>query len=106
MKPNKSNRRNCEASKEKSVVTLEDVNKAIRNNFQVKNMFITIVTDKSEAEALAESLRSNAASPMSYSNSLKAVLTPKIMSEDEEVATFPLTVTDVTIVNSKDLFIK
>jgi zinc protease len=87
-------------------VSLEDVNKAIKNNFQTKNMFITIVTDQSEVEALAESLRTNAASPMSYSNSLKAVLTPKITSEDEEVATFPLTVSDVTVVNSKDLFIK
>ena len=49
-------------------------------------MFITIVTDKSEVQNLSESLRANTASPMSYSNSLNAVLTPKIKNEDEEVA--------------------
>ena len=86
--------------------TLADVNNAIKKNFQTKNMFITIVTDKSECENLAQSLKENSLSPMSYSNSLKAVLTPEIKAEDEEVAKYPLNVTAVKIVPSKELFLK
>jgi zinc protease len=86
--------------------TLEDVNNAIKKNFQTKNMFISIITDKSEAENLAESLKANTLSPMSYSNSLKAVLTPEIISEDEVVAKYQLNVTRVTIVNTNELFVK
>jgi zinc protease len=87
-------------------VTLEEVNAAIRNYFQTKNMFVSIVTDKSECENLAQSLKTNAPSPMSYSNSLKAVLTPEIKAEDEIVAKFPLPVTQVNTVISKDMFLK
>lgn len=87
-------------------VTLEDVNASIKKNFQVKNMYITIVTDKSESENLAKSLRENLESPMSYSNSLKAVLTPEIKAEDEVVAKYKVNVSRVDVVNSKDLFVK
>ncbi len=38
-------------------LTLDDVNSAVKKYLQTKNMFITIVTDKSEAEPLAESIR-------------------------------------------------
>ncbi len=86
--------------------TIDEVNAAIRKHFQAKNMFVSIVTDKSESENLAESLRTNAVSPMSYSNSLKAVLTTEIIAEDERVAKYNLPVSKVTIVNSKDLFLK
>lgn len=86
--------------------TLEEVNKAIKKNFQTQNMFITIITDKSEADNLAKSLAEKMPSPMSYSNSLKAVLTPEIIAEDEEVAKYPINVSKVEIVNSKDLFLK
>jgi hypothetical protein len=69
-------------------------------------MFISIITDKSEAENLATSLRDKLPSPMSYSNSLKAVLTPEIKTEDDEVASYPINITKVEVVNSKDLFLK
>ena len=36
--------------------TLEQVNQAIRKHWQTDNMFVTIVTDDSEAKALADSL--------------------------------------------------
>ncbi|HKR06951.1 MAG TPA: insulinase family protein [Bacteroidia bacterium] len=86
--------------------TLQDVNSVMKKYWQTKNIFVTIVTDKSESEELAKSLRENTLSPMSYSNSLKAVLTPEITQEDTEVAKYPLNVKKVDIVNSKDMFLK
>ena len=84
--------------------TLQEVNAAIKRHFQTKNMFVTIITDASEAAPLAESLKNNTASPMSYSNSLKAVLTPSIIAEDEVVASYPINVKEVKIVNTSELF--
>jgi zinc protease len=85
-------------------VTLEDVNRAIRKYWRSDAMFITIVTDESEAGPLAESMQKNLPSPMSYSNSLKESLPAELLKEDEEVARFPLNVKSVRIVNSDDTF--
>jgi zinc protease len=87
-------------------ITLNDVNSAMKKNWQTKNMYITIVTDKSEVTDLAQSLQENTLSPMSYADALKAVLTPEILKEDDEAAKFPLNVKKVTIVNSGDMFMK
>jgi zinc protease len=89
-----------------ATATLDDVNNIIRKEWQTKNMLITIVTDKSESDNLAQSLRENLPSPMSYSNSLKAVLTPEIKAEDEEVAKYPLNVKNVFVVKSDDMFLR
>ncbi len=40
-------------------LTVDDVNKAIKKYLQTENMYISIVTDTSEAEPLAESIRQN-----------------------------------------------
>jgi zinc protease len=85
-------------------LTLEDVNKAVRKYWQIDNMKITIVTDKSEAEELAKSLKENTYSPMSYSNLVKAGLPKEILAEDEEVANFKLNVKNVTIINTEETF--
>ncbi len=84
--------------------TLQQVNAAIRKYWQTDNMFVTIVTDTSEAQPLADSLINNTASPMSYSNQVKAGLPPEILAEDEVVAVYPLNVKKVTIVASADTF--
>ena len=76
----------------------------MKTYWQSSNMFISIVTDRSEALPLAQSLRDNLPSPMSYSKTLEAVLTDKIRKEDEIVSTFPLDVSSVTIVESGDTF--
>jgi zinc protease len=86
--------------------TLQDVNSYVKKMWQTKNMFVTIVTDKSEAPALSKSLLENTPSPMSYSNSLKGVLTPEILSEDKEVEKYPLNIKKVNIVNSNEMFLK
>ncbi len=85
-------------------LTVADVNNAMKKYWQTNNMFITIVTDASEAEPLAASLKANKPSPMSYSNNLKGSLEKKILDEDEIVAKYPLNVKSVTIVNSADMF--
>jgi zinc protease len=85
-------------------LTLEDVNNAIKKYWQTQDMFISIVTDVSEAEELAASLEKNLPSPMSYSNSLKEVLSKDILDEDEIVSKYPLNVKFVTVFRSKDTF--
>jgi zinc protease len=67
-------------------------------------MFVTIVTDVSEAEPLAASLKQNLPSPMSYSNSLRESLPDSLLNEDNEVATYKLNVKSVRIVDSKATF--
>ena len=85
-------------------LTLEDVNNAIKKYFQIENMKITIVTDKSEAQALAKSLKNNLTSSMSYSNLVKVGLPEEVLSEDLGTENFKLNVRKVTIVDSKDTF--
>lgn len=85
-------------------LTVNDVNKAIKKYWQTKNMFITIVTDDSEAEPLKNALEQNKPSPMSYSNLVSAGLPKTVVQEDEKIATFPLNVKSVKIVSSKDTF--
>lgn len=87
-------------------VTLEDVNAAMKKYWQIENMFITIVTDKTEADELSKSLKANTVSPMSYSNTLKAGMPKEILAEDDEVAKFKLNVKDVKIIPSADVFKK
>jgi zinc protease len=85
-------------------ITLAEVNAAIKKYWQTDNMFITIVTDDSEAEALKKSLMSNEVSPMSYSDALKATLPANLLEEDAKVSSFPLNVKKVTIVDSATKF--
>ncbi len=89
-----------------SKLTVEDVNAAMRKYWQTKDMTVVIITDESEANPLAESLRSNAPSPMSYSNGLKSSLPQSILTEDSIIAKYPILVRDVRIVNSNSTFQK
>jgi zinc protease len=84
--------------------TLEQVNAAIRKYWQTDNLFVTIVTDSSEAQPLADSLINNTPSPMSYSNLVKSGLPADVLAEDDEVAAYPLNIKKVTIVQSADTF--
>lgn len=85
-------------------LSMEDVNNAIRKYWQADNMFVTIVTDVSEAGPLADSLLNNTPSPMSYSNLVFSGLSDEIKSEDKLVADYPLNVKSVEIVPSRDTF--
>lgn len=85
-------------------LTVNDVNTAMKKYWQTKNMDIAIVTDQSEAEPLANSLRTNAPSPMSYSNNLRSALPASILEEDKIVQQYPLKVNKVTIISSDQPF--
>lgn len=85
-------------------VTPDEVNNAMKKYWQTKNMCVAIVTDKSEAEPLAKSLKSNSPSPMSYSNVLKSSLPKAVLDEDKQIENYPLNVKAVSIVNSADTF--
>lgn len=87
-------------------LTLDDVNKAIKKYLQVENMYVTIVTDRSEAEALAQSLMNNTPSPMSYSNLVKSGLPESVLKEDDEAADYKLNIKNIKLVESKDTFKK
>lgn len=85
-------------------LTLEDVNNAITKYWQTNSMYVCIVTDDSEAEALKVSLFENTPSPMFYSDALRSTLPPSILAEDEEVSVFPLNVTNVEIREASEMF--
>lgn len=89
-----------------SSMTVDQVNKAIKKYWQTQNMNIVVITDKSEAEPLAKSLRENAPSPMSYSDGLKASLSQDILNEDKSVESFSMPVKKVSIVDSDATFRK
>jgi zinc protease len=85
-------------------LTVDDVNRAVKKYWQINNMYVTIVTDDSEAGPLAAALKANTPSPMSYSNLVKEGLPKEVLAEDEQVANYKLNVTDVKIVDNKDTF--
>ena len=85
-------------------LTVGDVNEAVKEYWDTQNMFVTIVTDDSEAEPLKESLLNNTPSPMSYSNLVKEGLPQEVLAEDEEIANYKLNVKDVKIIDSKNTF--
>jgi len=87
-------------------VSLTDVNTAIKKYWQIENMFVTIITDNSEAEPLAESFRLNLKSPMSYSNLVKKGLPKELLKQDEQAANFNLNINNTKVINSKDTFKK
>ena len=82
----------------------EDVNRAIKKYLQINNMYVTIVTDKSETESLKESLLSNYDSPMSYSNAPKSGLPKEVLAEDDEASKFRLNIKSVDIIKSDKTF--
>ena len=93
-----------EMDKQLAKLSLADVNKAIKKYWQAENICVAIVTDKSEAESLAKSLKENLTSPMSYSNIVKAGLPKEVLAEDDAVANYKLNVNDVKVINSADTF--
>lgn len=87
-------------------LTPADVNNAMKKYWQTQNMDIVIITDESEVQPLAEALKNNSASPMSYSNTLKSTLPKTILDEDDVVSNFPLPIRDVKIIDSDSTFQK
>lgn len=85
-------------------LTVDDVNRAVKKYLQTQNMYVTIVTDDSEALPLAQALENNTNSPMSYSNLVREGLPQKVKDEDAEIANYLLNIKSVKIVDTKDTF--
>ncbi len=85
-------------------VTNADVNRCMQKYWQTENMYIAIVTDSTEVAPLKNSLEKNLPSPMSYSNTQKAVLSAEILEEDSFIMSHPLKNVKVTVINSKETF--
>lgn len=85
-------------------LTREDVNKALRKHLQAKNMYVSVITDTSEAEKLAESLRENKSAPIVYKPVVRNGLSEDVLAEDAAIDAYKLNVTKVEVVDSKDLF--
>ncbi|GAA3956349.1 hypothetical protein GCM10022406_42030 [Hymenobacter algoricola] len=80
------------------------MNKAVRQNWQGQNMYVAIITDDSEAQPLADVLRQNLPSPLSYARVVSKGLPKAVVAEDAQVAAYQLNVTEVKIVDTKDTF--
>lgn len=87
-------------------LTREDVNNAIKKYWQTEHMFITIITDDSEAGPLAVSFKENKPSPMSYSDLVKEGMPEEVLREDAAAAEYELNVKNIEIINSLDTFKK
>jgi zinc protease len=85
-------------------LTVQDVNNAIKKYWQTNNMFISIVTDDSEAPTIKKVLEEKLVTPMSYSNLVKEGLPKEVLKEDDEIAKFPLNVKSVRIIDNKETF--
>ncbi len=85
-------------------LTVNDVNKAVKKYLQTQNMFVTIVTDDSEALPLAQALENNTNTPMSYSNLVKEGLPQAVKDEDAEIANYKINVKSVKVVDTKSTF--
>lgn len=101
------NRKNfiSEAGEILEKLTVEDVNAAVKKYLQTENMHVAIVTDDSEAAALAKSLEENLPSPMTYANTVKEGLPKDVLTEDKEIENYKLNVASVEITESSKMFI-
>jgi zinc protease len=87
-------------------LAVQDVNKVMRKYWQPGSMYVAIVTDKSEAETLAQSLRENLPSAMSYADAVKAGLPKEVLDKDAVVENYRFKVKSVHIVDPASLFLK
>ncbi|MGE0490929.1 MAG: M16 family metallopeptidase [Vulcanimicrobiota bacterium] len=79
-------------------LTVEDVNRVIRENLQAKDLEIVVITDK--AEEFAQAVRQETPSPITY-NSPKL---DDIMQEDKVIATFPIKADEIDILPLDKVF--
>ncbi len=96
----------AEMDKKLEALTLEQVNTAAAKYLQTDNMWITIITDKEEAEPLKQSLLTNKKSPMTYSNIIKESLPAEVFELDKKVEVYPMNVKQVIIEKPSELFIE
>ena len=85
-------------------LTLEDVNAAMKKYLQAENFYVAVITDDSEAETLAESLRSNGDASIVYKPAVRNGLPAEILEEDKEINAYKLNVTKAEVIKNDTLF--
>ena len=85
-------------------LTLEQVNETIKKYLQVDNWYVAVITDDSEAEKLAEAIRTNASVPIVYKPSVSAGLAQEIKDEDKAIDAYQLTTPKARVVKNTDMF--
>ena len=82
------------------MLTVDDVNAAVRRHLQYDNLSVAVVT--TDAEAFRDRLLANEPSPPTYA----AAVTEEILAEDEEIITYPLAINPdrVRIVPVEEMF--
>ena len=90
-------------AKQLSLLTVDDVNAAIKKHLQAKNYYLSIVAK--DAGPLSDALLSNAPSPIQYNN---PNVPAEILAQDKEIQVLPVNINKekFTIVPSGDLFEK
>jgi zinc protease len=90
--------------KELNMLTVDDVNAAVKKYLQDKNIKAVVVVDEGKGAALLEAMASNAKSPITYSSPVSQ----SILDQDKTIEVFPLKVNrkKSRVVNAKDLFEK
>ena len=79
-------------------LTVEEVNRAIRKNLNLRDLRIVMITK--DAEGLKQAIEKGLPSIMSY-NSPKP---PEVMAEDKEIEIYPVHARSVNIVPVTDIF--
>lgn len=79
-------------------LTLEDVNRAIREHLQLEDYQAVLVAE--EATALAESIRSDQPSPIEY----ESEASPEVLQADDRIEELPVEATAVRVVPVGELF--
>jgi zinc protease len=90
-------------AKQLSMLTVGDVNAAIKKHLQAKNYYLSIVAK--DAEPLRDSLVANAPSPIQYNN---PNVPANILEQDKTIQALPVSINKekFRIVPSSDLFEK
>jgi zinc protease len=79
-------------------MTLDDVNRVIRENLRMDNMQYVFITR--DGEDLRDRLMSDQASPMTYD----AELPQDVLDEDRMIDSIPLSFDSVEVVSAEDVF--
>ena len=85
-------------------LTVEDVNNAMKKYLQAENFYVSIITDASEAEPLAESIKTNGSAPIVYKPAVSAGLSDEHRQEDADIDAYKLNVTKVEVIKNDTLF--
>jgi zinc protease len=85
-------------------LTREDVNNAIKKYLQFDNMKVAIITDTSEAEKLAKSIKNKTVSPIIYKAGVFSGMSKELLEEDKKIMNFDYKVGKTKVTNSKKLF--